>query len=88
MGDCFRFHQKLLICPGFLVKFLLKKYIYMESFAHDLGMKKTSFQVHVISWDKFDKMCGILFLKIWVLGLLEVTKLSHKNDLKLSHVKP
>ena len=30
----------------------------MESFAHDLGMKKTSFQVHVISWDKFDKMCG------------------------------
>ena len=67
-----------------------KKYVYVIRFAHvffdeklshDLGIKK-------ILWDKFDKIFGIIFWKMFPFGLTVVNKVSHKNDLVLSHFKP
>ena len=80
---------------AFLVQFLLKKYVYVIIFAHVLRLKviscslqkRTLIQDHVVSWDKFDKICGILFWKMFPFGLTWVNKKSHKSDLTLSHVK-
>ena len=35
--------------------------LFNEKLSHDLRVKKSQFQDHVISGDKFDKICGIIF---------------------------
>ena len=39
-----------------------------EKVSHDLGIKKFWFQDHVISSDKFDKICGKVFERFFHLG--------------------
>ena len=63
----------------FHTRLLMKNYLWITKFW---------FQDHVISWDKSDKICEIIFWKIFPFGVTWVNRISHKNDLMLSSVKP
>ena len=51
-----------------------------EKLSHDHEIKKKIQVQHLISWDKFDKICGLIFLKMFPFGIIWVNKISHKND--------
>ena len=98
LGNCFKFKLKLLLCLCFPCSFSFKKYTYIyhkfctwflllfdEKLSNDLEITKFLFQDHAISWVKFEKICVIIFRKMFPSGLNSVNKISHKTCFTSSH---
>ena len=47
----------------------------------DLEVTKNDFKIMLSCylWDKFDKICRIIFWKMFLFGLIWINKISHKN---------
>ena len=78
----FNFCYEVRLCHKFCTCFLAS---FDEKFSHVLEITKFWYQDHVFTWNKFDKICGIIFRRCLYLSEL---KKSPKNCLTLLLIKP
>ena len=74
--------KSLLSLFNFILKVCLRRKFcaysstsYNEKLSHDLVIPNFWFQDHVTSWDKFDKMCGTFFWKMFPFRWTSVYKI-------------